>query len=104
CTYFVPPSSMLEFYFMDESMFSRATLNNQDQINALDVRLGHTIILKKAGDLIPKVVRVLQEERTGDEKPYKMPEECPACKTDLVHLEEEVALRCMNPNCPAQIK
>src|SRR5699024_2067097 len=96
--------AVLEPVFIDGSTVSRATLHNQDQINALDVRLGDTIILKKAGDIIPKVVRVLQEERTGDEKPYKMPEECPACKTDLVHLEEEVAVRCMNRNCPAQRK
>lgn len=100
----VTPTAVLEPVFIDGSTVSRATLHNQDQINALDVRLGDTIILKKAGDIIPKVVRVLLEERTGDEEPYKMPEECPACKTDLVHLEEEVALRCMNPNCPAQIK
>src|SRR5699024_6968103 len=63
-----------------------------------------TIILKKAGDIIPKVVLVLEEERTGEEVPYEMPENCPACDTELVHLEEEVALRCMNPNCPAQLK
>src|SRR5699024_5360634 len=63
-----------------------------------------TIILKKAGDIIPKVVLVLEEERTGEEVPYEMPENCPACESELVHLEEEVALRCMNPNCPAQLK
>src|SRR5699024_2588916 len=100
----VTPTAVLEPVFIDGSTVSRATLHNQDQIRALDVRLGDTIILKKAGDIIPKVVRVLQEERTGEEDPYTMPEECPACGTHLVHLEEEVALRCMNPNCPAQIK
>lgn len=100
----VTPTAVLDPVFIDGSTVSRATLHNQDQIKALDVRLGDTIILKKAGDIIPKVVRVLQEERTGEEEPYTMPEECPACRTQLVHLEEEVALRCMNPNCPAQIK
>src|SRR5699024_1744502 len=89
---------------IDGSTVSRATLHNRDQIKALDIRLGDTIILKKAGDIIPKVVRVLEEERTGEEVPYEMPENCPACATTLVHLEEEVALRCMNPNCPAQLK
>src|SRR5699024_4500018 len=55
------------------------------------------------GDIIPKVVRVIEEERTGSEVVYEMPKHCPACETELVHLDDEVALRCMNPNCPAQL-
>jgi len=100
----VTPTAILHPVLIDGSTVSRATLHNRDQIKALDIRLGDTIILKKAGDIIPKVVRVLEEERTGEEVPYEMPENCPACATTLVHLEEEVALRCMNPNCPAQLK
>lgn len=100
----VTPTAILKPVFIDGSTVSRATLHNKDQIAALDIRLGDTVILKKAGDIIPKVVRVLEEERTGDEVPYEMPEQCPACDTELVHLEEEVALRCMNPNCPAQLQ
>lgn len=100
----VTPTAVLEPVFIDGSTVSRATLHNKDQIDALDIRIGDTVILKKAGDIIPKVVRVIVEERTGDEVPYEMPETCPACDSDLVHLDEEVALRCMNPSCPAQLR
>lgn len=100
----VTPTAILEPVFIDGSTVSRATLHNQDQIDSLDVRIGDTVILKKAGDIIPKVVRVLIEERTGNEEKYTLPENCPACETKLVHLEEEVALRCVNPDCPAQLK
>lgn len=100
----VTPTAILKPVFIDGSTVSRATLHNKDQIESLDIRLGDTVILKKAGDIIPKVVRVLKEERIGEEVPYEMPEQCPACETELVHLEEEVALRCMNPNCPAQLQ
>src|SRR5699024_8652 len=100
----VTPTAVLEPVFIDGSTVSRATLHNKDQIDALDIRIGDTVILKKAGDIIPKVVRVIAEERTGDEEPYKMPEQCPACQSELVHLDEEVALRCMNPSCPAQLQ
>ncbi|MEJ8777238.1 NAD-dependent DNA ligase LigA [Pseudogracilibacillus sp. ICA-222130] len=100
----VTPTAVLEPVLIDGSTVSRATLHNKDQIEALDIRIGDTVILKKAGDIIPKVVRVIVEERTGDEEPYEMPKTCPACGSDLVHLDEEVALRCMNPNCPAQLR
>lgn len=100
----VTPTAILEPVFIDGSTVSRATLHNADQIESLDVRIGDTIILKKAGDIIPKVVRVITEERTGDEVPYTMPTECPACHSELVNLDDEVALRCLNPNCPAQLK
>src|SRR5699024_7968277 len=69
-----------------------------------DVRIGDKVILKKAGDIIPKVVRVITADRTGNEIPYEMPKTCPACESDLVHLDDEVALRCLNPDCPAQLK
>ncbi len=100
----VTPTAILKPVFIDGSTVGRATLHNADQIRALDIRIGDTIIIKKAGDIIPKVVRVIKEERTGDEVPYEMPTHCPACDTELVHLDDEVALRCMNPNCPAQLK
>lgn len=100
----VTPTAILEPVFIDGSTVSRATLHNADQIESLDVRIGDTIILKKAGDIIPKVVRVITEERTGDEVAYIMPTECPSCHSELVNLDDEVALRCLNPNCPAQLK
>src|SRR5699024_8982500 len=81
----------------------RASLHNADLIEELDVRIGDTVILKKAGDIIPKVVRVLTEKRKGDEQAYKMPEHCPACGNDLLQIDEEVAIRCVNPACPAQL-
>src|SRR5699024_5677231 len=99
----VTPTALLQPVFIDGSTVSRATLHNADQIRALDIRIGDTVVLKKAGDIIPKVVRVIKEERKGDEVPYEMPKECPACGSELVHLDEEVALRCLNPNCPAQL-
>lgn len=100
----VTPTALLEPVFIDGSTVSRATLHNQDQIRALDLHLGDRVIVKKAGDIIPKVVRVLKEERKKDAIPYEMPKECPACQSELIHLDAEVALRCINPNCPAQLK
>lgn len=99
----VTPTAILEPVFIDGSTVGRATLHNADQIRALDIRIGDTVILKKAGDIIPKVVKVIEEERTGIEIPYEMPENCPACQNELTHLDDEVALRCLNPNCPAQL-
>lgn len=100
----VTPTAVLEPVLIDGSTVGRATLHNADQIKLLDIRIGDKVILKKAGDIIPKVVRVIVEERTGSEMPYEMPKTCPACESDLVHLEGEVALRCLNPDCPAQLK
>jgi len=99
----VTPTAILEPVVVDGSTVSRASLHNADLIAELDVRIGDTVVLKKAGDIIPKVVRVITEKRTGDEKPYKMPTKCPACDNELVHIEDEVALRCINPACPAQL-
>lgn len=100
----VTPTAILKPVFVDGSTVGRATLHNADQIRALDIRIGDTVIIKKAGDIIPKVVRVVIEERKGDEVPYEMPEKCPACGSELVHIDDEVALRCINPDCPAQLK
>lgn len=100
----VTPTAILEPVFIDGSTVSRATLHNEDQIRALDIRLGDRVIIKKAGDIIPKVVRVLFEERKEELEPYYMPKNCPACDSELVHLDDEVALRCVNPSCPAQLK
>src|SRR5690625_372313 len=100
----VTPTAVLDPVLIDGSTVGRATLHNADQIKLLDIRIGDNIILKKAGDIIPKVVRVITEDRTGEEIPYEMPKVCPACESDLIHLEDEVALRCVNPDCPAQLK
>ncbi len=100
----VTPTAVLEPVLIDGSTVSRATLHNQDQIRALDVRIGDHVIVKKAGDIIPKIVRVLTDRRTGEEKEIPTPTECPDCQSHLVQLEAEVALRCPNPDCPSQLK
>lgn len=100
----VTPTAILEPVFVDGSTVSRATLHNEDHIRALDIRIGDRVIIKKAGDIIPQVVRVLFEERKEGLEPYLMPDHCPACNSKLVHLDDEVALRCINPDCPAQLK
>jgi len=100
----VTPTAILDPVKVDGTTVQRATLHNEDFIKEHDLHLGDTVILKKAGDIIPKVVRVLTEKRTGEEKLFHMPKICPACDSELVRLDEEVALRCINPNCPAQLQ
>ncbi|CDO04257.1 DNA ligase [Oceanobacillus picturae] len=100
----VTPTAILEAVKVAGTTVKRASLHNEDLIREQDIRIGDTVVIKKAGDIIPKVVRVLTEKRTGEEEEFHMPTECPACGSELVRLEEEVALRCINPNCPAQLK
>ncbi|WP_430788428.1 NAD-dependent DNA ligase LigA [Virgibacillus flavescens] len=100
----ITPTAILEPVKVAGTTVKRASLHNEDLIRAKDIKLGDTVVIKKAGDIIPEVVRVIEEKRTGKEKDFKMPENCPACESELVRLEEEVALRCINPNCPAQLK
>lgn len=99
----VTPTAILEPVRIDGSTVGRASLHNEDLIKEQDIRLGDMVVVKKAGDIIPKVVRSVKEMRTGEEKEFSMPSHCPACQTELVRLEGEVALRCINPNCPAQL-
>ncbi|HBM45411.1 MAG: ligase protein [Candidatus Nomurabacteria bacterium GW2011_GWF2_35_66] len=84
------------------STVSRATLHNEDEIKRLDVRIGDTVILQKAGDVIPNILSVIKEMRTGKEKIFKMPKECPVCGTDVVRVEGEVAYKCPNKKCFAK--
>ena len=100
----VTPTGILEPVRIAGSTVQRASLHNEDQIREQDIRIGDYVVIKKAGDIIPKVVRSVTEKRTGEEKEFYMPESCPACGNELVRLEGEVALRCNNPNCPAQLK
>ncbi|TMN22788.1 NAD-dependent DNA ligase LigA [Lentibacillus cibarius] len=100
----ITPTAILDPVRVAGTTVKRASLHNEDLIREKDIRLGDTIVIKKAGDIIPEVVRVVEDERTGDEKTFSMPDKCPACGSDLVRLEEEVALRCINPNCPQQLK
>ncbi|MFD1037100.1 NAD-dependent DNA ligase LigA [Virgibacillus byunsanensis] len=100
----VTPTAILTPVKVAGTTVQRASLHNEDLIRAKDIRIGDTVIIKKAGDIIPEVVRVVDEQRTGKQLEFQMPDECPACGSELVRLEEEVALRCINPNCPAQLK
>ena len=83
---------------------SRASLHNPDYLKDKDIRLGDTVLLHKAGDIIPEISRVILNKRPVDSQPYEIPTLCPVCQSKLVHLDDEVALRCINPMCPAQVK
>jgi DNA ligase (NAD+) len=85
-------------------MVSRATLHNEDEIRKKDIRIGDTVMIQRAGDVIPEVVEVVQTARIGSEKPFVMPETCPECGSRVVRMEGEVAHRCIGIACPAQIR
>ncbi|WP_309090146.1 NAD-dependent DNA ligase LigA [Domibacillus sp.] len=100
----VTPTAILQPVRVAGTTVSRASLHNEDLIREKDIRIGDMVVVKKAGDIIPEVVSALADRRTGEEKEFRMPEVCPDCGSELVRLEEEVALRCINPQCPAQIR
>ncbi|KAB8130124.1 NAD-dependent DNA ligase LigA, partial [Gracilibacillus oryzae] len=100
----VTPTAILEPVKVAGTTVQRASLHNEDLIKEKDIRISDTVVIKKAGDIIPEVVRVVEDMREQTAEPFAMPKECPSCGSELVRLEEEVALRCINPNCPAQLK
>ncbi|GER68004.1 DNA ligase [Weizmannia acidilactici] len=100
----VTPTAILEPVRVAGTTVQRATLHNEDLIREKDIRIGDYVVVKKAGDIIPEVVRPIVERRNGNEQEFFMPTHCPDCGSELVRLEDEVALRCINPNCPAQIR
>ncbi|MCK9364001.1 MAG: NAD-dependent DNA ligase LigA [Syntrophales bacterium] len=83
---------------------SRATLHNEDNISNKDIRIGDTVIVQRAGDVIPEIVSVLKGSRNGRERPFTMPEKCPECGSQVVRIEGEVAVRCVNLSCQAQLR
>ncbi|NND99573.1 MAG: NAD-dependent DNA ligase LigA [Pirellulaceae bacterium] len=87
-----------------DTTVSRASLHNADEIERLDVRVGDTVVVEKAGKIIPKVVRVEKHKRDGKPAPFKFPTHCPECESELVRDEGGVYIRCPNPSCPAQLK
>ncbi|KOS59978.1 NAD-dependent DNA ligase LigA [Lysinibacillus agricola] len=99
----VTPTAILSPVQVAGTTVQRASLHNEDLIRDKDIRLGDTVIIRKAGDIIPQVVGVLLEQRPEDSVPYVMPENCPVCESELIRIEGEVALRCVNPACFAQI-
>lgn len=98
----VTPTAIMEPVTVDGSEVQRASLHNVDLIKERDIRINDTVIIHKAGDIIPEVLRVVLEERTEDSENYDIPTHCPACNSELTHLEDEVALRCINPACSVQ--
>ena len=100
----VTPTAVMTPVRIAGSMVSRASLHNMDYIAMKDIRLHDQVILYKAGDIIPEISQVVLNQRPEDSQPYEAPTHCPECHSELVHLDEEVALRCINPKCPAQIK
>lgn len=82
----------------------RATLHNQDEIDKKDIRIGDTVVVRRAGDVIPEVVKVITSKRTGAEKRFSMPKRCPVCDSDVVRLPGEAAHRCVGISCAAQLK
>ncbi|MDZ7263206.1 MAG: NAD-dependent DNA ligase LigA [candidate division KSB1 bacterium] len=83
---------------------SRATLHNQDEVDKKDVRIGDWVVVQRAGDVIPEIVKVVTSRRTGTERPYQLPNTCPVCGGHVVRLPGEAAHRCQNLSCPAQLK
>lgn len=95
------PTAVLTPVKLSGSVISRATLHNEDFIRAKDIRIGDRVVINKAGEIIPEVLRVVAEKRTGDEKEVEIPSLCPECGWRVERQGEEAAIRCTNPHCPA---
>ncbi len=98
------PVAVLEPVQVGGVVVSRATLHNEDEIRKKDLRIGDRVIVQRAGDVIPEIVMVVEAFRTGKERKFVMPDLCPVCHSPAVKIEGEVALRCLNPECRAQIE
>ena len=99
----ITPLAILEPIEVAGSTISKTTLHNEDFIKEKDIKIGDTVIIQKAGDVIPEIVKVVKEERTGKEQDFKMPEKCPVCGAKTVREEGEVAVRCTGIECPAKL-
>jgi len=100
----ITPAAKLEPVECGGVVISNATLHNYDEVKRLDVRIGDTVVIERAGEVIPKVVKVVLSKRSGGETPIHPPQKCPACGTKLSRIKDEVALRCLNLNCPVQLE
>jgi DNA ligase (NAD+) len=98
------PVAILDPVFLAGSTISRATLHNENEIKRKDIRIGDTVIIEKGGDVIPKVVKAVTEKRPEPAGKFSMPKKCPVCGSQVVRIEGEVAHRCQNTACPAQVK
>ncbi len=99
----VTPTAILEPVQVAGTTVQRATLHNENIIHEKDIRIGDAVIIRKAGDIIPEVKQVLFDQRPEGLEPFTMPTHCPACGSELVRIDDEVALRCVNPSCFAQV-
>lgn len=99
----ITPSAKLEPVECGGVVISNATLHNYDEVARLGLKIGDKVLIERAGEVIPKVVQVITSQRTGDEKEVIVPKTCPACGTPLSKIKDEVAIRCLNLNCPVQI-
>lgn len=100
----ITPSAILQPVRLAGTTVSRATLHNEDYIKEKDIRINDTVLVQKSGDVIPKVLEVIEKDRTGEEIDFIMPDKCPACLEPTVRLEGEAAVKCINMSCPAQIR
>jgi len=98
------PVAILEPVEVGGVTVSRATLHNFDEVKRKDILIGDFVLIERSGDVIPQVVKSISEKRTGEEKKKNIPKKCPICKTDVVRVEGEVAVRCPNKLCPARLK
>lgn len=98
------PVASLRPVFVGGVTVSRASLHNQDEVERKDVRVGDTVVVQRAGDVIPQIVRVVPEKRPKRTKPWRLPPRCPVCGADVVRLPDEAVTRCPNLDCPAQLK
>ncbi|MEB7073978.1 NAD-dependent DNA ligase LigA [Staphylococcus epidermidis] len=99
----VTPTAILEPVKVAGTTVSRASLHNEDLIHERDIRIGDSVVIKKAGDIIPEVVKSILDRRPNESEIYHMPTHCPSCGHELVRIEGEVAVRCINPKCQAQL-
>lgn len=95
------PTAVLDPVFVSGTTVSRATLHNKDFIAEKDIRIGDHVMLHKAAEIIPEIIKVLPEKRSGSESPFQMPDHCPVCGEPVMQIDEEVAVRCVNRHCPA---
>lgn len=98
------PVANLEPILLSGTTVKRATLHNEDEVKRLGIREGDTVLVRKAGEIIPQIIKVLEEKRTGKEKPFAFPKKCPVCGAPAVRAEGDVDSRCPNPFCDAQIR
>ncbi len=98
------PVAVLEPVKLSGTTISRSTLHNEDEIQRKDIRIGDFVLIERSGDVIPKVVLVMKDKRTGREIPFAFPKICPVCHTEVFRPEDEAVSRCINPSCPAKLK